>query len=381
MNPFASRHLRSGPRPNSRLLLAGALALSIAGCSRQEPPAPAAAPRAPPAPAAATPEPCRLNLFIWSEYIDPDLVRQFEARTGCTVAIDLYEDNESMLARLQGDGAGRYDVVVPGNYVVPAMVKAGLLAPLRREHLPNLANLDEKFTNPAYDPGNRYTAAYQWGTLGIYLRRKAGGPADETWGLVLDPKKGAGAFVLIDSIREMIGAVARYEGRSVNTTDPGDLEVIGRTLAAAKARAAGFDGGVGGKNKVLSHAADVAVVYNGDAVKGMKADPDTRFFVPREGSIVWVDSLAIPARAPHRELAERFIDFLLEPGPGAQLAHFNQYATPNKAARRLASPQDLNNPAIYPPPEIMSKLEFVEDLGERGNRRYDELWTRVKSRK
>ncbi len=334
-----------------------------------------------PAAAAAPATPCQLNLFIWSEYLDPDLVRAFEAKTGCKVAIDLYEDNESMLASLQAGGAARYDVVVPSNYVVPVLVKQGLVAPLRRERIPNLAHLDEKFVNPSYDPGNRYTAAYQWGTVGIFLRRKPHVKIDETWGLLLDARKQYGSFVLIDSVRELIGSAARYKGLSVNEASPAKLEDLGRLLADAKRRSRGFDGGVGGKNKVLSRAVDLAIVYNGDAVKGTKQDPQTYYFVPREGGVIWVDNLAVPTGAPHRDLAERFIDFLLEPGPGAQLAHFNQYATPNKAARRLASPEDLRNPAIYPPPEILSKLEFVQDLGERGNRRYDALWTQLKSRK
>ena len=165
------------------------------------------------------------------------------------------------------------------------------------------------------------------------------------------------------------------------TLDPGSpqLQEVAKLLADAKKRSQGFEGGVGGKNKVLAKAVNAAVVYNGDAVKGAKDDPETYYFVPREGGILWVDNLAVPAKAPHRDAAEKFIDFILDAKIGAQLSNFNQYATPNKAARALVNAEDARNPAIYPPPELMARLEFVSDLGA-DNRLYDERWARLKSR-
>jgi spermidine/putrescine transport system substrate-binding protein len=354
--------------------LAAALALAVLpGCKKE----PAPAPAQPAAPAAAA-EPCKLNLFIWSEYMDPDIIKKFEAKHSCKVTIDLYEDNESMMAKLQGGGTSLYDVVVPGNYVIPAMAKLGLLAELRHENIPNLKNLDDKFVNPSYDPGNRYSAAYQWGTVGIFLRKKRNRPVDETWGLVFDAKKSHGPFLLIDSSREMMGSALKYMGKSVNTTDPAELKAMAALLTAAKKRSQGFEGGVGGKNKVLAKAVAAAIVYNGDAVKGAKDDPETHYFVPKEGGVIWVDNLAIPAKAPHRDVAEKFIDFILDAKIGAQLSDFNQYATPNRAARELVSADDAKNPAIYPPAEMMAKLEFVNDLGDK-NQFYDEIWTQVKA--
>ena len=113
----------------------------------------------------------KLNLFIWSEYIDPQIVKQFEKEFGCKVTLDVYEDAESMLAKIQGGGVSLYDVVVPPDHIVPAMVKLKLLAPLRHENIPNLKNLDEKFAGPPYDRANQYTVAYQWGTVGVFLRK------------------------------------------------------------------------------------------------------------------------------------------------------------------------------------------------------------------
>jgi len=365
-------------RPTLKPLVVAAVALALAACSKKEPaPAPAPAPVQAAAPAPA--EPCKLNVFIWSEYLDPEIVKAFEQKEACKVTIDLYEDNESMMAKLQGGGTSLYDIVVPGNYVIPAMVKLGLLAELRHDKIPNLKNLDDKFVNPTYDPGNRYSAAYQWGTVGIYTRKKAGATIDETWGYLFDPKAKPGAFLLMDSIREMMGSALKYKGYGVNTTDQKQLREVADLLTAAKKRSQGFEGGVGGKNKVLAKAVKAAIVYNGDAVKGTKDDPETYYFVPREGGIIWVDNLAIPAKAPHLAAAEKFIDFILDPKIGAQLSDFNQYATPNKASRPLVNADDAKNPAIYPSAEMMSKLEFVTDLGEQ-NKLYDEIWTLVKSK-
>jgi spermidine/putrescine transport system substrate-binding protein len=111
----------------------------------------------------------------------------------------------------------------------------------------------------------------------------------------------------------------------------------------------------------------------------MREDPDTYYFVPREGSEIWLDNMAVPARAPHREMAEKFINYILDPKIGAQVANFNQYATPNKAALEFIKPDDLKNPVIYPPPDVMNKLEFVKGLGHR-TAWYDELWTSIKSK-
>ncbi len=320
-----------------------------------------------------------LNLYIWSEYIDPEIIKDFEKDFSCRVTVDLYEDNESMLAKLEGGGDSLYDVVVPSDFIIPVMVKRGLLAPLRQENIPNMKNLDEKFSQRPFDPANKYTAPYQWGTVGLYIRKQGNQPIDETWGLLFDPSKQPGPFVMIDSMRECFSAALKYKGYKLNSVDPMQLKEVQELLLEAKKRALGFEGGVGGKNKVLAKNARMAMVYNGDAARGMNDDPQTYYFVPREGGEIWIDSMAIPSKAPHRDLAEKFINYILDPKVGAKLSNFNKYATPNKAAMAFIDPKDLSNTAIYPSPEIMSKLEFLEDLG-KNTRLYDEIWTKVKSK-
>lgn len=320
-----------------------------------------------------------LNLFIWSEYIAPQIVTRFEQQSGCKVNIDLYEDAESMMAKIQGGGASLYDVVVPSDYLVPAMIRLGLLAPLRRENVPNLRNLDPQFLNPPYDPGNKFTAAYQWGTMGLFARTSAGQPLPQTWGLLFDPKLQPGPFLLIDSMRDMLGAALKYQGHSLNSTDPTELKAARDLVLAAKQRSLGFEGSVGGKNKVLAKTVRAAIVYSGEGVRGMKDDQDTVYFIPKEGSLIWVDNLAVLAQAPHRDLAERFINYLLDARVGAQLSDFTQFSSPNQAARPFLKPADLKNPAIYPAAAVKARLQFVHDLGAK-TRLYDEVWTQVKAK-
>jgi len=319
-----------------------------------------------------------LNLFIWSEYIDPAVLADFEKQFDARVTVDVYEDEAAMMAKLLG-GAALYDVVVPPDHKVTALIKLGLLAPLRHDRIPNLANLDDKFRNPPYDRGNRFSVAYQWGTVGIYARKPPQGALPESWGVLFEAKQPPGPFVLIDSPRDLIGAALKYRGYSLNSTQPGQLKEARDLLIAAKKRCLGFEGSVGGKNKVLGRTARAAIVYSGEAVRGMAEDTNTVYVLPREGSQIWQDNLVILAQAPHRDLAEKFVNFILDPAVGARISNFTQFSTPNRAARAHLRPADLNNPAIYPPPEVMARLEFLEDLGAK-SRLYDEVWTAVKSR-
>jgi spermidine/putrescine transport system substrate-binding protein len=320
-----------------------------------------------------------LNLYIWSEYIDPQVIAQFEKESGAKVNLDVYEDAESMLAKIQGGGVSLYDLVVPPDHLVPAMIKLKLLTPLNRERLPNFKNLDPQFINPPYDPGNAYTVPYQWGTVGIFARTNAGEVLAHSWGLLFDPKLQPESFVLIDSVRDLVGAALKYRGYSINSTDPAQLKEARGLILEAKKKALSFEGSVAGKNRVLARAARAAVVYSGEAARGMNEDKGTIYFIPEEGSQIWVDNLAIPAKAPHRELAERFINFILDAKIGAQISNFNQFSTPNHAALPHIRPEDLKNPAIYPPAAVRKKLEFLTDVGVK-SRLYDEIWTQVKSR-
>ncbi len=320
-----------------------------------------------------------LNLFIWSEYIDPKVVAEFEREAEAKVVVDLFEDDASMVAKLRNGGALQYDVVVAPDHTVPKLIKLELLRPLPRARFHSITNIDPHFLNRPYDQGNAYSIPYLWGTVCLYARPMPGHPLPSTWGVLFDPKLQAGPFLLMDGMRDLIGAALKYKGYSLNSTDPNQLKEVRDLLIDAKRRSTGFEGGVGGKNKVLSKAVRAAMAYSGDALRGTIEDKETVLLIPVEGTQIWVDNLVICSGAPHVELAERFLEFMLRPEISARLAGALHYATPNRQARSLLDPVVLKNPSIYPPPEVMAKLEFLNELG-KASRLYDEVWTQVKAR-
>lgn len=269
---------------------------------------------------------------------------------------------------------------MPTDYVVPNMVELGLLQPLNKNLIPNLRNLDQNFVGLPFDPENTYTVPYQWGTTGIgYRKDRLPENFERSWGLIFDPKQQYGPFVMIDEMRSMLAAAAFYLGFDPSTTVPAELQQIQELLIQAKRRSAGLIGGVGGKNQLVSGTANVAVVYSGDALQAAEENPNIGYFVPREGAHIWLDVMAIPAKAPNPELANRFINFILEPEIGAQLSNYNRFATPNAAALPRINPRDRQNPAIYPDETTFARLKYLKVLPQEQLRLVDAVWTAVKS--
>ncbi|MCC7145278.1 MAG: spermidine/putrescine ABC transporter substrate-binding protein [Phycisphaeraceae bacterium] len=337
-----------------------------------------------PAAVKAKDKPVEINVYMWSEYIDPAITEEFEKETGIKVNLSYYESTEEMKAKLQhAAGVSQYDVVVADTPSVPMLIRLGLVQALDHGKIENLKNLDPRFRNAAYDPDNKYTVVYQWGTVGLIYNKEKLPNLPATWGVLFDPAKQAGTFLMIDEMRDQMGVALRYLGQSVNCVDVEQVRKAGELILTAKKskNAQGFEGGVGGKNRVAAGSVEMAVVWNGDALRAIEEDEDQKlaFFVPEEGSIIWADVMVIPSQAPHAEAAHRFINYLLKPEVGAQLSNFNKYATPNAAAMPFITPEDRENPVIYPPQEIMDKLEYLQDLGN-STRIYDEVWTAVKSR-
>jgi spermidine/putrescine transport system substrate-binding protein len=321
-----------------------------------------------------------LNLYIWSEYMDPAIITSFEETYDCKVRISYYESNEEMLAKLQAGGASQYDIVVPSDFIMNSLINLGMLQQLDPELVPNLTNLSDTFVNPPYDPDNKYSAAYQWGTVGIvYNTKKFDGPVT-SWKSVFEPEDGI-KFMYFDSEREMIGAALIYQGKSVNSLDKKELMSAAQIMIAGKKKSGfmGFEANVGGLNKVIAGSADIGMAYNGDVIQSMAEHDFISFSNPKEGTVVWVDSLCIPSKAPNAKLANEFINFILSAEVGAQLSNFNQYATPNEASLAMITPEDLKNPAIYPDAETQKHLQYVQEVSG-GSAIFGELWKIIKTR-
>ncbi len=324
----------------------------------------------------------RVTVYMYSEYIDPELPKEFEKLTGMPVKIDVYENTEEMMAKLQqAGGVSQYDVVVVSDHAIPVLARLGLIQPLGLEKIPNAKNVSAQFKKPPYDPDEKYSLPYQWGTVGLMYRKDKLGQADPSWSLLLNPAKQPGPVVLIDSMRDMLGVALKSLGASVNSKKVEELKEAGQAILRAKRspKCLGFEGGVGGRNKVADGSALVAIVYSGDAIKAVAEDAHLAYVLPREGAIVWVDAMTISAKAPNAEGAHAFINFILDPEVGARLSNFNRCGTPNGASLGRIRKEDRENPAIYPPAEELKKLEYIEDVGDT-TRLYDEVWTAAKAR-
>jgi spermidine/putrescine-binding protein len=315
-----------------------------------------------------------LNLYIWSGYIAPETIRKFESRMGVRVNLDLYDSNEAMLAKVQAGNAA-YDVLCPSNYPIQALLKQNLLRPLDHSALPHLANLDPRFLDQAFDPANRYSVPYFWGTAGIGFNRRRVGDVD-SWAVLWDPRY-RGRILMLDDARETFGAALKRMGVSLNATDPVLLGRAQELLLRQKPLVRSYNSS-NYEDILLSGDVWLAQGWNGQFALAMEQGPDLDYMVPKEGSSLFLDSLVIPALAPHPELAHAFIDFTLEAEIAAEICQTMRYSTPNRAALALLPERLRRNPAIFPPPEVLSRVELIEDIGE-ATLLYDRLWTEVKT--
>jgi spermidine/putrescine transport system permease protein len=316
-----------------------------------------------------------LNLYIWSNYIAPETVKKFEARHGVRVNLDLYDTNEAMLAKVQ-TGNVAYDVLCPSNYPIENLRHQNLLRPLDHSALPHLRNIDPRFLDRDYDRGNRYSVPYFWGSAGIaYNKSKVAAPVD-SWGALWDPRY-RDRILMLDDPREAIGVALKWKGSSFNATGPELLALAGRLLVEQKPLVKTYNAS-NFEDVLLSGDVWLAHGWNGQFAKVMDQDPDLEYVIPKEGSSMFVDSLVIPVSAPHPELAHAFIDFTLEAEIAAEICGSMRYSTPNRAALPLLPERVRSNPAIFPPDDVIARLELIRDIGE-ATLLYDRLWTEVKT--
>jgi spermidine/putrescine-binding protein len=304
-----------------------------------------------------------LNVYIWSEYLPQSVLDDFKAKTGITVHVANYDSNETLLEKLQS-GVTDYDVVVPSDYMVHRLIGRKLIRPIDKGKLAaGFANLDPKFLNPSFDPGNQYSVPYFWGTTGIgYNKKKVASPV-ESWDALFDPKYKQQILMLEDG-RELFAAALLRMGKSVNETDPAVLAEAAKMLKEQKPLVRAYDSS-SFQEKLASHDVIVAQGYNGQFAKAIKDAPDElAYVVPKEGGTFWMDNLCVPTSARHTASIDAFLAYVLQPEVSAKIADGVGYGSPNAAARKLLKPEVLNNEVIYPPEEVLKRCKFMEDLGE-----------------
>ncbi len=335
-----------------------------------------------------------LNLYIWSDYLAPKTLSKFEKQTGIKVNATYYDTNEALDAKLLAGGSG-YDVVVPTASYFERQIKAGVYLPLDKSKLPNLTNMDPQMMAKVavHDPGNAHGVIYLWGTNGIGYNEKMvkellpDAPLD-SWRLVFDPKVASKlakcGISVLNSPAEMMRAVFSYLGKDPNSQNPDDLAQGEAVLMKVRPYIRSIN-----SSEYIDALANgdlcVAVGYNGDILQARDRAQDAnkgvdiKYSIPKEGTILWFDMLAIPKDAPHPESAYAFINFVMTPEVIGEITNFKGYANANAVAQPLASVK--NDPGVYPTPDMMPKLSVQTADSADQTSAITRVWEKFKTSK
>jgi spermidine/putrescine transport system substrate-binding protein len=311
-----------------------------------------------------------LHVYNWSDYIAEDTAPNFEKEFGVKVSYDTYESNEEMVAKLQA-GASGYDIVVPSGYIIPVMVTTDLITPVNKKYVPNFKNVSPIFQDLPTDPGNKHTVPWQWGTSGIAYRTDKVKTPVNSWAVFHD-KQFAKKMTMMDDGREVIGAMLRYRGHSLNSTNPSELaQAKADCIAAKKNLKAYISAPV--KAQLISGDVWISQLWNGDTTQAKAEQPNLGYVIPKEGCTIWGDSMCVPKTAPNKRAAHEWMNYILRPEVGAALSEATGYGTPNGAAAKV-----MKNPVPYPTGEELKRLEYQVDLG-KDTETWDRIYTEIKS--
>ena len=312
-----------------------------------------------------------LAVYNWSDYIGDNTIADFERETGVRVIYDTYESNEDLIAKLQA-GASGYDLIVPSGYAVRVLRALDLLLPIDRQALTeHWGSLDARFLGTSVDPENAWSVPWQWGSAGLAIRTDLVKDHLDSWGVFLDPRF-RGKMTQLDDMRDVIGAWLKYRGHSLNSIVPAELEQAKTDAIQAKPNLKSY---VSAPVKAQLIAGDVwiAHLWNGDTAQARTVNPAIEFILPKEGSMIYLDSLCIPRGARNIRAAHAFMNFILRPDQAAAISRRTGYGSPNAAA--LAQDPTLLKP---PSAEEMTRLEYQDDLGA-ATTEWDRVWTEIKS--
>ena len=345
------------------------------------------------APAAAQGERV-VNVYNWSDYIDPTVLEEFTQETGIKVKYDTFDSNDMLETKLLAGRTG-YDLVVPTGYFLARQIKAGVFQKLDKAKLPNLANAWDEIARrlAVYDPGNQYAVNYMWGTTGIgYNLAKArellGDGAIDSWDVVFKPEiiakfKDCGVHML-DSSDDVFAAALRYLKLDPNSTAPADLEKAAGLLMSVRAFVRKFHSSEY-LNALASGEICLALGYSGDVKQAQKRAAEAKngieigYAIPKEGAQLWFDNLAIPKDARNVAEAHALIDFLLRPQVAARNSNLISYANGNAASRRFVDPAIADDKTVYPDEATMARLYTIRAHDQQTQRLMNRLWTRVKT--
>jgi len=319
-------------------------------------------------------------VFNWGEYIDEETIKMFEKETGIDVIYEEFQTNEEMYPKVEA-GATTYDIVCPSDYMIAKMVDNNMLAELNWDNLPNAkqhigAQYYEK--SEEFDPGNKYSVPYCWGTVGILYNTSMVKEPVTSWSILWDEDY-KDNILMQSSVRDLFMVGLKLNGYSMNSTDKEELDAAKQSLIEQKplVQAYVIDQV---RDKMIGGEAALGVIYSGEAIYTQRENPDLEYVVPEEGSNVWIDSWCILKDAPNKENAEKFIDFMCRPEIALMNFEYITYSTPNDSARELIEDEDIRNSKIaFPDLSEYNDMETFSYLGDEADEYLNNLYKEVMS--
>lgn len=321
----------------------------------------------------------KLVVYNWGEYIDPEVLTMFEEETGIDIVYEEFETNEILYPKISS-GAIAYDVICPSDYMIQRMIENDLLSEINFDNIPNLKNIGKQYLEQSrqFDPENKYSVPYCWGTVGILYNKMMVDEPVDSWSILWDPKY-KDNILMQDSVRDAFGVTLKYLGYSLNSIDLDELTEAKNLLIEQKplVQAYVIDQV---RDKMIGNETALGVIYSGEAIYTQKENPNLEYVIPKEGSNIWIDSWVIPKNAEHKENAEKFINFLCRPDIALMNFEYITYSTPNEAARELIEDESIRNSEIaFPDLSKYDNLETFQYLGTEADQVYGDLWNKVKS--
>lgn len=321
----------------------------------------------------------KLVVYNWGEYIDPEVLTMFEEETGIDIVYEEFETNEILYPKISS-GAIAYDVICPSDYMIQRMIENDLLSEINFDNIPNLKNIGKQYLEQSrqFDPENKYSVPYCWGTVGILYNKMMVDELVDSWSILWDPKY-KDNILMQDSVRDAFGVTLKYLGYSLNSIDLDELTEAKNLLIEQKplVQAYVIDQV---RDKMIGNEAALGVIYSGEAIYTQKENPNLEYVIPKEGSNIWIDSWVIPKNTEHKENAEKFINFLCRPDIALMNFEYITYSTPNEAARELIEDESIRNSEIaFPDLSKYDNLETFQYLGTEADQVYGDLWNKVKS--
>lgn len=316
-----------------------------------------------------------LNVFNWTEYMPDSVLKLFEEETGIKVNYSTYSSNEDMLAKVQSEASGTYDIVIPSDYMVELMAKQGLLEEINKENIPNLKNISPAYLDQYYDRGNVYTLPYLGGVATLCVNTSKVSEPITSYKQLFDSQY-KNSLVVLDDPRIIIGMVAKSMGYTVSETDDTVLDEIKGKLLELKPNIVSYDSD-SPKSIMIDGTASIGCIWNAEIAMSISENPDIEIVFPEEGAVLFLDNMAIPKGSKNKENAEKFIDFILKPEIAKMIVEEFPYLTPNDGAIALLGDEYINNQACNPPAAEIAKGEYVKEVGDKIGV-YDAMWTELK---